>query len=180
MTNSRHPYNNILPQERMRTSTTSRTGSPENHDHNTTTSTGGGGITTEPGVSIKIVDEGARLGAYLDGREYNEIHQYSDEELEAIFQNEIMPMYEDVMGQEMNCYIAQRLEHVMKRGEISKEVVKLALEETAMARWPTPKYFFAILKRCWGEGIQTTEDWKRQKAAFRNRKNLRYESTADW
>lgn len=101
------------------------------------------------------------------------------EYVEAYFENELVPLYESVMGVPMNGIVTQRLRFFVEYYEITPEVVKLALEETAYARWPSPKYLIAILKRCAQDEVQTYSDWRRQKAAYKSQK-ARFEPTIDW
>ena len=74
---------------------------------------------------------------------------------------DLAPLYEDVMGQPMNIPVCKKLAYYLD--VMSPSVIRAAIEDTAMARYPSPRYLFAILERCTFDEIYTIEDWKREK-----------------
>lgn len=63
------------------------------------------------------------------------------------------------------------------KGGITGEVIRMAIDETQMAPRPSWAYCSAILRRCERDGIQTIEDWQRDKNQYSARYNpaLNYE-----
>lgn len=76
---------------------------------------------------------------------------------------DIALFYEQCIGTPINACILTDIREYIEHYEISVEVIKLAIRDTALARYPSARYLLAILDRCAGDEICTAEDWKAAK-----------------
>ena len=72
--------------------------------------------------------------------------------------------YEGCVGIPINTIVAHQIMLFMKTYDISFDVIMMAVQETGFARYPTPRYFLAILKRCAQQHIHSLKDWEEENA----------------
>lgn len=79
---------------------------------------------------------------------------------------EIALYFENCIGVPINALVLRRIGEYLTHYELSPDVIKLAIEETALARYPSARYLLAILDQCVCDEVYTVVDWKTRKAEY--------------